>query len=218
MFYIDTFIIIIYFYYLIITVMKFDLDKYLPLSNKKKIDILLNDITDKSILYHHKKDISKNIKNIIVKVYFDKKCQEKMKSKDPIIIDSKVYKTNPKKVIKKERQVNYDFVYSLKGITIKELAQRLNKTENTILSVFSQLIKNKKVHIKMILDMDDLEKCASFISNLKRINDRLENQEKEFAKELINSPSKRFIFKDNNQKSYGKAGNYGKLIYIKTKT
>lgn len=198
--------------------MKFDLEKYLPLNSKKKVDILLNSINENSVLYDLRNDILKKIDKIVVKVYFKKVYQERIESDALKNIDSKIYKTNPRKSIKQEKQIDYNFVYSLNGLSIKEISLILNKSEDTILSLIYQRIKNKDVNIHTILGIDDLKKCASFISNIKKRSDRSINEQNELANELLNSPSKRLIYKENSQKSYGKEGNYSKLIYIKTKS
>jgi len=212
--------------------MELDLNKYEPINSKDKVDKLIEDISAYKVNFELiKTEILIRIRKVKIQIYFlecidkvimDKKGEAIMlvyKEKQTKSIQRKIKKEKSiTKYISKAEKKDYPELQYFSNMNIFEISQFLLISKRTVLSVFRKNLNNVEISLDYIPSKNDLAACADFLTRRYNLISKNNVRQQILENDIQNFSTRRMIYLNESQKSYGKEGNYRKLIYIRTKT
>lgn len=215
-------------------IMALDFTKYEPINSKEKVDSLIEDlISDGVNLQLIKTEILIHIRKSKIQLYFLESIEnvKTMKrvnhlislyqSKQSVSIkrktDIKKAKSIPKHVLNVEYE-DKSFVQFFLNMNIAEIADFISIPKIAVLTAFKRNLNIEDLKLDYKPSSQDLTECAQFLIKSYDLFLRKVKRQRLLKNDIENFSSRRMIYLNESQKSYGKEGNYSKLIYIRTKT
>lgn len=196
--------------------MSFDISKYIPINTKEKVDRIIFKLSHIPNPCAYEILVLQNIRKLKMQVYFN----EMFKPIKSRIIPNSDSTNHDIEIIKKSVPADKlldNLPEVLEGKSIQEISSFLFADPSLVISAFINTLKNNDITQDYKPSLIDLNRCDTFLRKFFNKYSRKIKLEYMFKKDIENFSYKRFISL-NNQKSYGKEGNYGKLIYIRTKS
>ena len=210
-----------------------DIESFLPINTKEKIDEIINLIISNQESKSIYTDIIIHIQKVKMQLYFKERF-DNIKGRLPLIkipnnnaqstrntkskdcLKKCTSKTNKGDIVVKDKIVG---IHLFCGMTFKQLSDFINIPMTVLLSIIKQ--KNKsvaKLTEEDIMTELILTPCLDFLQNAYNIRLRKDKKQASLDKEIETAGYYRKKMEDKFKPSLGQEGNYRKLIYIRTKT
>ena len=190
-----------------------DISKYLPINTKDKVDAIIDDLLKYKASISIENEILGQINKFKIQLYF----KERFDSVKDILIREEV-KSLPRIKRYKSREREYTPEYKLQKmiseLPIAEISKLLDVSVGRIIKIIRQKNSNlPDLDRGSFLSPNTILSCIDFFLSAYNAKQRKEKM----AKYEREKPSPR-ILEEKFKPSYGKEGNYGKLILYGPKT
>ena len=191
-----------------------DLNKYIPINTNEKVDAIIDELLQRKPPISIEFDILKRINKFKTQLYF----KERFSEIKPLISKKVV---NNQSIIKQLRsneieysKTEFKLAALLSNLPIYEISNLIGIPSNTLIRIIKQRNKDCPLFDKQSLLNDKyISSCMEFFLSTyeaKQNKDKLEKLQQEF-------PNRRLL-EEKFKPSFGKEGNYRKLIYYGPKT